>query len=141
MAKSGPIIIIEDDVDDEEIFQEVLNELGIKNKLVWFTHGKGALEYLRTTEEQPFIIFSDVNIPEQSGLVFKQQIDSDEQLRRKSIPFIFYSTAVPPKTIEEAYTKMTIQGFFQKGRTFDEIKKSVKLICDYWMVCQHPNTR
>lgn len=140
MAKSGPVIIIEDDEDDKDIFQEVLNELSVTNKLVWFTHPQDAMNYLKTTIEQPFIIFSDVNLPRQSGLEFKRQIDQDSELRRKSIPFVFYSTAVEQKAINEAYTQMTIQGFFRKPDNFEEIKRTIKLIFDYWLVCKHPNT-
>jgi len=33
MNKSGPIIIIEDDMDDQEILQEVFNELKYKNEI------------------------------------------------------------------------------------------------------------
>ena len=33
MAKEGPIIMIDDDEDDQETFAEILEELGIQNKL------------------------------------------------------------------------------------------------------------
>ena len=33
MAKRGPIIIVEDDADDEAIFTDILKELDIRNKL------------------------------------------------------------------------------------------------------------
>jgi hypothetical protein len=31
-VKSGPIIVIEDDEDDKEIFEEILKDLAVKNK-------------------------------------------------------------------------------------------------------------
>ena len=89
MANSGPILIIEDDVDDKAMFQEILVELNIKNQLVWFQQCDEAFHYLKSTTVQPFIIFSDINLPIQSGIEFKRQIDSDKDLRRKSIPFVF----------------------------------------------------
>lgn len=140
MAKNGPIIIIEDDDEDKEIFQEALEELSISNKIIWFTDAKRALDYLKTTNDQPFIIFSDVNLPAQSGIEFKKKIDGDKQLRKKSIPFIFYSTFVSTEIVNEAYTKMTVQGFFKKGSSYNEIKSDIKVIVDYWQVCKHPNT-
>jgi hypothetical protein len=39
MNKNGPIIIIEDDVDDQEILREVLNNLKYSNKLFFFSDG------------------------------------------------------------------------------------------------------
>ena len=92
--KSGPIIIIDDDADDRAIFESALEELTINNKRLWFTNCKDAFDHLRKTDEQPFIIFCDVNIPELAGIEFKRQLDKDPSLRKKSIPFIFYSTSV-----------------------------------------------
>lgn len=140
MSKSGPIIILEDDSDDQGILEDVLRDLNVKNKLVWFTIADEAFRYLKSTPEQPFIIFSDVNLPGQNGIEFKKKIDNDHQLRKKSIPFVFYSTSVDQGIVNEAYTKMTVQGFFQKKHLYDEIKKHIKLIIEYWQVCKHPNS-
>lgn len=32
----GPIVLIEDDVDDKDLLEEVLKGLNIPNKIVWF---------------------------------------------------------------------------------------------------------
>lgn len=137
--KSGPIIVVEDDADDKEVLEGILRELKVSNKLVWFRKSNEAFQYLKTTSEQPFIIISDVNLPIENGIEFKRRIDNDPYLRHKSIPFIFYSTSVGQKTVNEAYTQLTVQGFFQKGSSYDEIKKHINLIVHYWQVCRHPN--
>ena len=139
--KSGPIVVVEDDVDDKEVLEDILRELNVKNKVIWFTKSNEAFQYLKTTLEQPFIIISDVNIPLENGIEFKRRIDNDPQLRQKSIPFVFYSTSIKKETVTEAYSEMTVQGFFKKGNSHSEIKKDVKLIVDYWMVCRHPNSK
>jgi response regulator RpfG family c-di-GMP phosphodiesterase len=139
MARSGPIIIIEDDVDDEQMLKEVLGELEMKNKVICFEDCSPAWDYLKTTTDKPLIIFCDVNLPKQSGLSFKKQIDADSQLRERSIPFVFYTTGIDQKNINEAYTKMTVQGYFQKPANYNEIKKTIKVILDYWKLCKHPN--
>src|SRR5687767_7002593 len=125
MSKPGLIIVLEDDADDQGILEEILKELNITNKLVWFGRSNEAFDYLKTTPEQPFIIFSDVNIPGDNGIEFKRQIDNDPHLRKKSIPFVFYSTSVDQKFVNEAYTKMTVQGFFEKGHSYEEIKRKI----------------
>lgn len=140
MAKSGPIILIDDDTDDHEIMLEVLRDLGVENKLVHFTNGPESFTYLKTTTEQPFLIFCDVNLPGESGLEFKYRVDHDPELRQKSIPFVFYSTSVNHSAVNEAYTTMTVQGFFRKGNNFSEIRKIIGLVLDYWRLCKHPNT-
>jgi two-component SAPR family response regulator len=137
--KTGPIIIIDDDEDDKEILEEILREFDLKNKLVWFNNCKDAYGYLKSTSEQPFLIFSDVNLPGLTGFDFKKQIDEDIELRKKSIPFLFYTTGVTQDTVNKAYTEMTVQGFFKKENTYEAIKKDIKVILDYWENCRHPN--
>lgn len=140
MAKFGPIIIIEDDTDDKDIFEEILKDLEVTNQIIWFKRCEEAFDYLKTTTDRPFLIFSDVNLPKQNGIEFKRLVDNDEELRKKSIPFVFYSTSVAQKLVNEAYTKMTVQGFFQKASSYEEVKETIKTIIDYWQMCKHPNT-
>ena len=63
MYKNGPIVIIEDDHDDQEIFSEVLAELNFPNEVKFFSDGEKALEYLVASQVKPFLILSDVNMP------------------------------------------------------------------------------
>lgn len=137
--KTGPIVVIEDDKDDMDIFASILEELKVKNKLVWLETTDAALEYLSSGNTQPFLIFSDINLPGKNGLDLKKKIDGNPHLRKKSIPFIFYSTSSGQQDVNEAYTQMTIQGFFRKANEYDKMKEMIKLIIDYWSVCLHPN--
>ncbi|MEO6490772.1 MAG: response regulator [Ferruginibacter sp.] len=139
MAKSGPIIIIEDDNDDIEILSKVLHELRVKNELLAFSDTTKAFAFLKETSSRPFLIFCDVNLPGENGLEFKQKIDDDIDLRRKSIPFIFYSTSADQASIDKAYTGMTVQGFFEKGVSYEEIMDDIGAVVNYWKRCKHPN--
>lgn len=139
MSKTGRILIVEDDADDKEFLEAMLTEIGVKNKLVWMPDATQALAYLNTTIEPLFLIFSDINMPIVTGLDFKRQIDADPVLRKKSIPFIFYSTAALQKDVNEAYTELTIQGFFIKGSDYNKTKAIISTIVDYWKNCIHPN--
>lgn len=138
MSKPGPIILIEDDEDDLEIIDEIIKKLGIPNELKFFTDGKQALEFLRTTTVQPFLILSDVNMPLMSGFELRKIINDDEELRSKSVPFVFLTTSADPAAIREAY-KMNVQGFFVKGSNLDGISRIMKMLYEYWQECRHPN--
>ena len=139
MAKAGPIILVEDDEDDVLFLTDTLKQLEVPNKLIWFAHTVDCLNYLRTTRDKPFFILCDVNLQLRNGLEFKRELDNDPFLRKKSIPFIFYSTSVEQRFVDIAYSEMTLQGFFQKGYDFKEISATMKTIIDYWKICQHPN--
>lgn len=138
MAKTGPIILIDDDADECELISDALKQLSIQNKLICFGDGKQALEYLKTTTDQPFLILTDVNMPVMSGIELRQRIYENEELRRKSIPFIFLTTSAGAPAVEKAY-KMSVQGFFEKGHSIGEVKQVLKEIYDYWQRCKHPN--
>jgi CheY-like chemotaxis protein len=135
----GPIILVEDDHEDQELFEEALNEIGVNNKVICFQTCEACWDYLKTTTDVPFLIFCDVNLPMKNGIEFKLDIDADPELRMKSIPFIFYSTSTNRILVKQAYTKMTIQGYFQKRSNFQEIKRDLKTITDYWSHSRHPN--
>jgi response regulator RpfG family c-di-GMP phosphodiesterase len=81
-----------------------------------------------------------VNLPKQNGIEFKRQIDEDPQLRAKSIPFVFLSTSIDRKAVNVAYKELTVQGFFQKPNSFNELTAVIKLLMDYWKLCRHPNS-
>ncbi len=138
--KAGPIILVDDDIDDKAIFEDAIKDLGVDNELLWFDNTKEAFNYLKVTKDQPFVIISDVNMPVHSGIEFKRQIDADPHLRGKAIPFIFYSTAVNRETVDHAYKQLTVQGFFQKKNDYKEIVENIKLILEYWGTCKHPNS-
>lgn len=140
MAKSGPLLIVEDDEDDQEVYTEILNELGIDNKLIFFPMAADALKYLQQTKEKPFVILCDINLPVMNGIEFKQNIDHDPFLRNKSIPFIFFSTSAEKSQVNKAYTELTVQGFFKKESSVEEIAKSLSVILAYWELCKHPNS-
>ena len=60
--------MIEDDMDDQDIFRDVFEDLAFKNEIIFFKDGEEALEYLIKTEEKPFIVFSDINMPKLGGM-------------------------------------------------------------------------
>ena len=138
MSKRGPIILVEDDKDDQEILREVLQDVNIPNQLICFANGEEALSYLITTSDQPFLILSDVNMPVLDGIGLRKKINENEYLREKSIPFVFLTTTAGSKAVKEAY-EMSVQGFFEKGTNMQEIGKMLRLIHDFWQMCRHPN--
>jgi len=138
MNKSGPIVMIEDDEDDQDVFRDVFKELNFKNEIVFFEDGELALDYLISTEAEPFIIFSDINMPKLSGMELREKVHQNEDLRIKSIPYLFFSTSAEQQHVIDAYSK-SIQGFFIKPSNFDDVKATIKTIVEYWQKCVSPN--
>ena len=138
MNKTGAIIIIEDDSDDQEMFSEVFKELNYKNEIVFFNDGQEALTYMTAKTTEPFIVFSDINMPKLNGMELRKQIHENEDIRVKTIPYLFFSTSAAQEAIVDAYSK-SIQGFFIKPSSFEDLKSVMKIIVEYWQKCESPN--
>jgi CheY-like chemotaxis protein len=139
MNTLGPIIIAEDDQDEQEILELVFQRLDVQNELRFFETGRQILDYLMTTAQKPFIIISDINLPMMNGVELREAIFNNPALRKKSIPFVFLSTTANKMVVDKAY-EMTVQGFFVKENTIKEIEDSLRLILEYWSKCKHPDS-
>ncbi|UTM21750.1 response regulator [Dyadobacter chenhuakuii] len=137
MNKKGPIVIIEDDMDDQDILSEIFKELNYENELVFFGDGVQALEYLTHINIEPFLVLSDINMPKLNGMELYEKIHNNEDLRLKSIPYLFFSTSAEQKHVIEAYSR-SIQGFFIKPSNYDRLKKMIVKIVEYWQECESP---
>ncbi len=140
MAKAGPIVIIEDDYDDQEFIHDTLKELQIPNTIIFFSNTTDAFMYLKSTHDSPFLIICDINLPGTNGLEFKQQLDADDYMRERSIPFVFLTTSASKPAVKEAFTQMTVQGFFEKTTSLTFMKNMLRAIIEYWTLSKHPNS-
>jgi CheY-like chemotaxis protein len=138
MNKAGPIIVIEDDIDDQAILIEIFDELGYENKIIYFQDGNKALEYLNDTEVQPFLILSDINMPRINGFELRSKVFTNEQLQTKCIPYLFFTTSGTKKSVIDAYA-MSVQGFFIKPNSMEKLKDTIRKIVEYWKECIAPS--
>lgn len=139
MLIDDPIVIVEDDADDQYFIRSICEKLGVTAELIFFDDGLSALNYLQATTTKTFLILCDINMPVMNGIELRRKIQEDPHLREKSIPFVFLSTAARPKEVQEAY-HLTVQGFFVKASQLSEMERSLELILRYWMDCKHPNS-
>jgi CheY-like chemotaxis protein len=138
MNKNGPIIIIEDDPDDQEMLQDIFRKLNYNNEVIFFLDGEKALAYINREDVFPFIILSDINMPRLNGMELKRRIHTDEQLQAKCIPYLFFTTSASKKAVIDAYS-MSAQGFFIKETSSKELDDTLRTIVEYWKRCFSPN--
>lgn len=138
MDKNGPVVIIEDDEDDQQLFIEIFNNLKYDNEVIFFTAGNEALEYLNQTKVVPFLILSDVNLRKVDGLELREIIKTSHLLHLKCTPYLFFTTTIAKQYVVEAYSK-SVQGFFQKPNSYTQLEGTVKKIMEYWKECYVPD--
>ena len=138
MNKNGPIIIIEDDADDQEMLVEIFAKLGYVNEIIYFFDGEEALEFLNRTDIQPFLILSDINMPKVNGFELRNRVFTNEQLKNKCIPYLFFTTGANKQAVTDAYA-LSVQGFFVKPNTMEALENTMKKIVEYWQECIAPS--
>lgn len=138
MNKTGPIIVIEDDRGDQELLSIVFHELNLMNEIIFIEDSEKALEYLTDSEIEPFIILSDMNMPKLNGIELREKIHTNENLRLKCIPYLFFSTSAEQSYVVDAYSK-SVQGFFVKPYSYDKLLRVIRIIVEYWQECESPN--
>jgi CheY-like chemotaxis protein len=138
MNKNGPVVIIEDDQDDQYMLEEIFKKLNYVNPIVFFSDGNEALEYLNKTDIIPFLILSDINMPKINGFELRTRVHTNEQLQLKCIPYLFFTTSANKQSVIDAYA-MSVQGFFVKPSSFDKLESTIKKIMEYWKECIAPN--
>jgi CheY-like chemotaxis protein len=136
--KNGPVIVIEDDSDDQQFLTEIFTKLNYPNKVLFFSDGEEALRFINDSGDSPFLILSDINMPKLSGFELREKLKTDEKLNIKCIPYLFFSTAADQKSVIEAYS-LSVQGFFVKQASATELEKTIFSIMEYWRRCAAPN--
>ena len=121
MPKRYPVVIIDDDMDDQEMLAELTAHLRPEASIRSFNNGVEALEYLKTTPEQPFIILCDVNMPLMTGLELLESIQVTPFLKNKSIPFILLSTSKYSQTTKKYPLIVFIHGIGELGTSLSRI--------------------
>lgn len=137
LNKNGPVIIIEDDAEDRDFLKEVFQKLKYPNELIFFSDGQKALDFLNSSKVVPFIILSDINMPKLSGIELRTKLKTDASLTLKCIPYLFFSTALNQKAVIDAYST-SVQGFFVKQDSIEELEKTITVIMEYWKRCAAP---
>ena len=127
MNKNGAIIFIEDSMGDQLMYATILKELNFKNEILFFNDGQEALTYLNAETCEPFIVFSDINMPKLNGMELRKQIHENESIRYKTIPYLFLTTSAQEEALINAYSK-SIQGFFVMSSDFEDLKSLIKII-------------
>ena len=137
MNKNGPILIIEDDIDDQEFLQTTYRKLNYTNELVFLNDGEAAIQYLIQMKSIPFLIISDLNMPKINGIELRARVKENDVINIKCVPYILFSTTVGKNFINDAYL-MGIQGYFKKPIDPNELMTTLKNIIEYWKISYSP---
>jgi len=129
MNKNGDIIIVEDDPDEWEIllevFEQVLDEIGLDNRVVIFEESTMVIDFLKESEHNPFMILSDINMPYLDGFELREQIYNDKDLIGRDIPFMFLTTS-DNDDFRLKSQQLGVDGYYVKPTQLSDYKALIK---------------
>ncbi|MBA9074429.1 CheY-like chemotaxis protein [Flavobacterium gossypii] len=118
------IFLVDDDQDDQQLFEEVVKEIKASNKLLMFKNAVELMEHLNQENiVLPHIIFLDLNMPFVSGSECLKEIRSNPRFMDVSVAI--YSTSSLEKDIEETF----INGaniYITKPNDYAALKKTIR---------------
>ena len=117
------ILIIDDDLDDQEIFREAFLQIGPFNRCLAALSCKDALHSLLTGPDLPDLIILDAYLHDRDGLECLREIKANEKLK-----------AIPVHILDSMYNESThaevmglgAAGYYLKPVLFTEIKSLFK---------------
>jgi len=124
MKKVISIFLVDDDIDDQEIFVEVLSEINASIHCATAVDGEEALTILKNNLPQvPDYLFLDLNMPRMNGRQFLKTIKTIAIL--KSIPVVVYSTSSSLRDKEELMT-LGATYFLTKHTSLNALKEELQ---------------
>jgi CheY-like chemotaxis protein len=117
------VFLIDDDIDDQEVFEMALKEVQPLARCVFAGDGILALEKIKTDASfLPHIIFIDINMPRMNGVQCLRAIKRSSRFHH--IPAFMYSTSAESIIVEECL-KIGASGFIKKAIDVEDLQKQL----------------
>ena len=138
--RSLHILLVEDDDVDAEFIVRVFQHNAAQPLITVARNGIEALAVLRgiaghATPLQPYLILTDLNMPQMNGLEFLRELRQDPQLRQ-SIVFVLTSSALEED--KRAAYEQQVAGYLLKASVTANYSHLLNLIAAYYEHIEFP---
>ncbi|WP_106593960.1 response regulator [Dyadobacter jiangsuensis] len=121
------IFLVDDDVDDQEIFLLTMQDTGADVECEFACDGIQALEKLGGDSYQPHLIFIDINMPKMNGMELLVELKQNPRLVKT--PIYMYSTS-DQKEIVTKCMELGASGFMKKSPDINELRRDFSQLID-----------
>ncbi len=144
MSLERPILLVEDNPDDEALTLRAFAKNKIRNPVVVARDGVEAIEYLlgtgphggRDKSVMPALVLLDLKLPRMDGLEVLRRVRADEHTAL--LPVVVLTTSRETQDIQEAY-RLGANSYIRKPVNFDAFIKAVEQIGAYWLSLNEPS--
>lgn len=137
MSNDRPILLVEDNPDDEALTLRAFAKNRIANEVVVARDGVEALDYLfgpahdgQTDNPMPALILLDLKLPRMDGLEVLRRIRADG--RTRLLPVVILTTSREQQDIYEAYS-LGANSYIRKPVDFEKFIQAVGQLGIYWL--------
>jgi two-component system, response regulator len=139
MANERPILLVEDNPDDELLTVRALRRGHIANEIVVAHNGEEALRYLSDHADSgaalPSVVLLDLKLPKIDGLEVLARIRADA--RTRLLPVVVLTSSSEECDIVESYS-LGANSYVRKPVGFDEFITAVSQLGLYWVLINEP---
>jgi len=139
----GPILLVEDNPDDEALTLRALQRNKIANEVVVAHDGAEALDYLfgtgafsgRSAAVTPQLVLLDLKLPKLDGIEVLRRIRADP--RTALLPVVMLTSSKEENDLVESYSSGA-NSYVRKSVDFDTFVAAVRQLGLYWLVLNEP---
>jgi two-component system, response regulator len=136
---TSPILLVEDNSDDEALTLRALKKNNIHNEVVVARDGVEALDYLfgtgphaeRDLTTMPQLILLDLKLPKIDGLQVLQRLRADQ--RTRLLPVVILTSSKEQQDLIEGYS-LGANSYIRKPVDFTQFIDSVRQLGLYWLI-------
>lgn len=145
--KTGQILLVEDNPDDEALTVRALKRSSIPNEIVVVRDGVEAVNYLlgegaftsSPPPALPKVVLLDLNLPKLDGLGVLRRIRADQ--RTRLIPVVILSSSDEEQDRLQAYS-LGANSYVRKPVDFEEFLIAAAQLGRYWLLLnESPSSR
>ena len=140
--RDGPILLVEDNPDDELLTLRTLKSANVSNKIDVVRDGAEALDYLFGSGAykgrggaQPAIILLDIKLPKVDGLEVLQRIRRGD--RTRLLPVVMLTSSDEQRDLLRSY-ELGVNSYVRKPVGFEELSQAVAQLGLYWLLINQP---
>lgn len=134
-----PILLVEDNPDDEALALRAFKKINISNKIVVARDGVEALDYVfatgmyanREASESPSIVLLDLKLPKIDGLEVLRRIRENEVT--KILPVVILTSSKEEQDMVRGYN-FGANSYVRKPIDFNEFVNAVSQLGVYWLL-------
>jgi two-component system response regulator len=138
MSSERPILLVEDNPDDETLALRAFGKKKVSNPVVVARDGVEAIEYLfcsgthagRDPAVLPAVVLLDLKLPRMDGLEVLRRIRANA--RTALLPVVVLTTSREHLDIQQAY-RLGANSYIRKPVDFERFLQTVGLLGEYWL--------